>query len=268
MWTDAALALRAFFRSPAFALRHGMGWLFLVPALLWVAFAVGLFALSTWMVGLVEPWLRGLVTPGGAPPMEELHGFWAYARAFFEGTGAVVLLVAVKIALFFLFALVNKYIVLIALSPLLAYASERAEEHLTGRVHPFSLVQLLRDSLRGALIALRNGVLELAINLLVWAATLFMPLAAPFSALLLFGVSAYFYGFSMFDYVLERRRLGVRESVRAVNAHGGMVLMNGALFALLAKVPLVGLMCAPLMAAIGASLAWMEREQGPPGIHR
>lgn len=200
--------------------------------------------------------------------MEELHGFWAYARAFFEGTGAVVLLVAVKLALFFLFALVNKYIVLVVMSPLLAYASERAEEHLTGRVHPFSLAQLLRDSLRGALIALRNGLLELAINLLVWIATLFMPVAAPISALLLFGVSAYFYGFSMFDYVFERRRMGVRESVRAVNANSGMVLVNGALFALLAKVPLLGLMCAPLMAAIGASLAWVEREQGPSGMRR
>jgi uncharacterized protein involved in cysteine biosynthesis len=60
----------------------------------------------------------------------------------------------------------------------------------------------------------------------------------------------------------------VRASVRTVNANSGMVLMNGALFALLAKVPLVGLMCAPVMAAIGASLAWVEREQEASGVHR
>lgn len=264
MTGDLWRALTCFLKAPAFALSHRMAWMFLVPALLWVAFAAGLFALSTWLVGLLEPWLHGLVGAGEAPRQEDLHGLWAYVQAFFQGTGAVLLLVAVKLALIFLFALVNKYIVLIVLSPLLAYASERAEEHLTGRSYPFSPAQLVKDAGRGVLIALRNGALELTINLVVWVGTLFVPVLAPLSAVLLLLVSAYFYGFSMFDYVFERRRMGLRASVRAVNTHVGMVLVNGALFALLAKVPLVGLMFAPLMAAIGASLAWVGKEEGRP----
>jgi CysZ protein len=108
---------------------------------------------------------------------------------------------------------------------------------------------------------LRNGFLELSITLLLWTVTFFMPLLIPVSAVLLFLVSAYFYGFSMFDYAFERRRMRVTESVRKVNANLGMVLANGALFSLLSKLWIVGLVCVPLMAAVGATLALVEKEQ-------
>jgi CysZ protein len=147
---------------------------------------------------------------------------------------------------------------------MLAYASERTEEVLTGRSHPFSLQQLIKDALRGALIALRNGVLELGITVGIWMLTLLVPVLSPVSFMLLFAVSAYFYGFSMVDYVFERRRMRIGESVRAVNDRMGIVLANGALFSLLMKVPFFGVMFAPAMAAIGASIAMVEdrsREQ-------
>jgi hypothetical protein len=40
-----------------------------------------------------------------------------------------------------------------------------------------------------------------------------------------------------------------------------MVLANGALFSLLSKLWIVGLVCVPLMAAVGATLALVEKEQ-------
>ncbi len=262
MISDIGLGAKGFFGAFGFIRRHHMGWLFLVPALLWVLFALGLFSFSTWLVGLAGEWWTGLL--GVELPATErtgLDGLLDDLKAFFSGAGAVVMLVVIKIALFFLLALVNKYIVLIVLSPLMAYASELAEEKLTGRSFPFSLSQLVKDTGRGILIALRNGALELTIGLLVWTATLFMPLLAPLSAVLLFLVSAYFYGFSMFDYAFERRRMRVGESVRMVNANLGMVLVNGALFSLLSKIWVVGLVCVPLMAAVGATLALVEKEQ-------
>jgi len=66
------------------------------------------------------------------------------------------------------------------------------------------------------------------------------------------------------DYVFERRRMRIGESVRAVNDRMGIVLANGALFSLLMKLPFLGVMFAPAMAAIGASIAMVEdraREQ-------
>ncbi|HMC97919.1 MAG TPA: EI24 domain-containing protein, partial [Flavobacteriales bacterium] len=129
---------------------------------------------------------------------------------------------------------------------------------------PFSWSQLMKDALRGALIAVRNGVMELLVTLGIWVLTLFVPVLAPVSVVFLFIVSAYFYGFSMFDYVFERRRMRIGESVRAVNSRLGLVLTNGALFSLVMKLPLVGLMFAPVMASIGAVLATVKSERGLP----
>jgi CysZ protein len=160
---------------------------------------------------------------------------------------------------------VNKYVVLVTLSPVLAYASELAEEKLTGRTYPFSALQLVKDTGRGILIAIRNGVLELTISLVLWTMTFFVPVLLPFSTLALFGVSAYFYGFSMFDYAFERRRMRVGESVRAAHANLGLVLAIGTLFSLIGKLWVVGLVCVPLMAAVGATIALVEKEQATTG---
>jgi len=259
---DIGRGASAFFQAFGFLRQHRMAWLFLVPALLWVLFAFGLFTFSSWLVGLLGEWWTGVLGVSvPVPEQEGWRGMWSDVKTFFSGTGALAALVVIKVALFLLLALVNKYVVLIMLSPLLAYASELAEEKITGRSFPFNAVQLLKDAGRGILIALRNGFLELSITLLLWTVTFFMPLLIPVSAVLLFLVSAYFYGFSMFDYAFERRRMRVTESVRKVNANLGMVLANGALFSLLSKLWIVGLVCVPLMAAVGATLALVEKEQ-------
>ena len=142
-----------------------------------------------------------------------------------------------------------------------AYASELAEEKITGEQFPFSWRQLMKDALRGALIAARNGFLELACSIVIWLLTLFVPFISPISFVLLFLVSAYFYGFSMFDYVFERRRMRIGETARAVNSQLGAVMANGMCFSLLMKIPLIGLMLAPVMASVGAVIT-MTRKEG------
>ncbi|MBK7085933.1 MAG: hypothetical protein IPH53_15230 [Flavobacteriales bacterium] len=63
----------------------------------------------------------------------------------------------------------------------------------------------------------------------------------------------------MVDYVLERRKLRVVDSVHVVNDHLGQVIGNGMAFSMLMKIPLLGTMLAPLLGAVGAVLA-LERE--------
>lgn len=244
----------SFVQAFGFMRRHRMAWMFLVPLLLWAVLTYGLFAALHGPVEALGAWLAGQlglqVDPGSDP------GWWAAVKRVLNATREALTWLALKLLVLFLLLSLNKYLVLILLSPLLAYASERAEEILTGATHPFSLVQMLRDALRGALIALRNGVLELVIGLAIGLLSLVLPLLVPLATLALFLVGAYFYGFSAVDYILERRRLRMAASVRTVNAHLGLVLGNGTAFSLLMKVPLVGTTFAPLLAAVGAVLAF------------
>jgi CysZ protein len=256
---DLAIGFRGFTRALGFALRNGMWWLFLVPVLLWLLFAGGIAWVSSSAVDLVGGWVSGFwdIT---VPPSDRtgLLGAWDDVKGLFNSARDTVVLVTVKIALWFLFGLVGKYVVLILLSPLLAYASERTEEIVTGRTFPFRFGLFIKEVGRGILMALRNGTLELLITVAVWTGTLFIAPIAPLSALVLWLVSCWFYGFSMFDYVFERQRLGIRASARAARQQRGIVMANGILFDLLVRIPLVGVVFAPLLASIGSVLAWHE----------
>jgi CysZ protein len=230
----------------------------------------------------VSGWVAGFwdIT---VPPSDRsgLLGAWDDVKGFFNSARDTVVLVTVKLALWFLFGLVGKYLVLIVLSPLLAYASERTEEIITGHAFPFRLGLFLKEIGRGILMALRNGSLELLITLAVWACTFFLASLAPLAVVVLWFVSSWFYGFSMFDYVFERQRMGVRASAKAAREWRGVVLANGMLFNLLMNPPLLhwlfgpvlSAICfcvVPVMASIGAVLAWHEangtKSLAPGGI--
>lgn len=254
---EFAVGLRGFARSLGFAFGNGLWWLFLVPLVFWIAFAAGMFWLSNAIVVHAQDWLHAhLAFPTPAPQATGWLGFWNDLEDALSTSGTIIAGLVLRLAFFFLFSLVSKYIVLIALSPVLAYASELTEEKLTGVRHRFRLGRFLLDVGRGVLMAFRNGLLELGINILGWTLTVFFPPAAVITAPVLWLTSCWFYGFSMFDYVFERRRLGIGPSAREARAHGRMVLANGICFNLLMKIPLVGIMFAPLMASIGAGLAW------------
>ena len=245
-----------------FTLRHRMGWMYAVPALLWVLITFGLFTLLLGPADRLSTWLAGFLELGVAETDADL---WDTIKAWFNGARQLVTLVVLKLAIAYLLYKVNKYLVLVLLSPLLAYASERTEEICTGAQYPFSWPRLLHDALRGSLIALRNGLLEVLASIVVWSMSLLLPIMLPVTAILLFLISAYFYGFSMFDYIMERRRLRIGESVRAVNDRLGAVLANGTLFSLLMKVPLLGMTMAPVLGAVGAMLA-EERMRARPAL--
>jgi CysZ protein len=255
---DLRLGASGYLRAFGFAMRHGMVWMFFVPVLLFAALVYVFFMLLNGPVHELSQWLAQWLE---IPMADADPSFWASIKDFVNGAREAVTTVVLQVAILYLLFKINKYLVLILLSPLLAYASERTEEVLTGRTYTFSWGQLLKDAFRGALIACRNGFLELGLSVGIWVLTLFVPVLAPLSALALFALSSYFYGFSMVDYVFERRRMRIGESVRAVNERKGIVLANGALFNLVMKLPLFGVMFGPAMAAIGASIALVEQEQ-------
>jgi CysZ protein len=261
--------LDGFARAGGFMLRHRMAWMFLAPVVLWLLFAAGLFRLGGQATDLVQQWAAvRLDLPVSATDRSGAWGLWDDLKGWVNGAREAVLWLVVKLAVLWLMGLIGKYVVLVLLSPLMAYASERTEEVITGRETPFRLLRWLREVLRGMGMALRNGLLELAINIAAWAATLFVPLLAPLTALFLWAVSCWFYGFSMFDYIHERRALGIRQSVRAARGMRGTVLANGLLFSLLMKVPLLGLVAAPLLASVGAVLAVVPPHPATPGTVR
>jgi CysZ protein len=112
--------------------------------------------------------------------------------------------------------------------------------------------------------AFRNLFYELGITLLVIIATLIPVvniISGPLSAVLLFFITSYFYGFSYMDYTCERKKIKKNDSILLIRKYKGMAIANGTLFSVTLLIPFCGIMLASfsaIIASVGATLAMNE----------
>ncbi len=165
-----------------------------------------------------------------------------------------------KIMFFLLFAYLGGYIIIILMSPVFSYLSERTEKIKTGVDYPFSFRQLVKDVLRGVIIAVRNFSIEVILTLLMFILS-FIPIIGWLAAIMLFFISAYFYGFSFMDYALERKKLNLRQSVQFMRENKGIVIANGFVFSLCLIIPFCGVSLssfAAIISVVAGTLAVSE----------
>ena len=145
---DFGLGLEGFFRAPGLCLRHGLWWLFLAPIALWLLLAYGMFHGLEAAADAAGAWARSRLH---LPEQAGDASWWAALKDWGNRASAAAARWVLRLALGYLLLVANKYIVLVLLSPLMAHASEKAEEALSGRTYPFSLPQLLEDARQGRL---------------------------------------------------------------------------------------------------------------------
>lgn len=166
----------------------------------------------------------------------------------------------VKSIFIMLWLMIYKNFILILYSPVIAYLVEVVDQKNKGVELPFNWEQFLKDTVRGVVIAIRNFVLESVcfIALLILAV---VPVIQLFQPILMWVVSAYFLGFSMMDYSLERKRLNARNSIGYIKQHKSMATGIGSVFQLMYLVPIIGWMFAPTYSAVAAYFAVEELEK-------
>lgn len=227
-------------RALGFLFSNGMAWMLLIPVALFVGMA---------FLGVVS---FGELARAASESL--LVEDWSFLVPF--------LVIFFKLLFFIVFGMWGGYLIVIIMSPFMAYVSEKTEQLIDGKETPFDLIQIIKDVVRGILLALRNCFMELLIGILIFFGA-FVPIVGPIvSSLLgtvfLFFVSAYFYGFSFIDYTNERRRLSVRESVNFVKKNKGMAVGHGFLFALVLYIPLVGPFLSAFLAITSTVAATIE----------
>lgn len=251
---DIQFGIAGYSKAISFIRKNHFRRFFLVPvALNILLFAFGISyvnSLTTDTLSFFQSW---------AEP--DSWDFWG-AEFLVETIGFLIWLI-LKIFFFFLFAFIGGYVVLILLSPLLAYLSEKTEQILNQKEYPFSWSQLFKDMIRGIIIAIRNFFFEMIAMVLLFFFS-FIPVIGFLSAPLLFIVSSYFYGFSFLDYTAERRRLKLKESVFFINRNKGLAITNGSLFAGALLIPVIGVSLSGFMAIIStvaATISILEKEK-------
>jgi len=244
------LGFRTYFEAVRFIFRHHLWWVFLFPVAMNILLFLGGYALiGSYTTGL-QDWVTDKIGMNGTNfPFSEFIG------------AAVGILI--KVLFFLLFAVYGGYIVLIVLSPLFAYISERTEEIISGKQYPFNVGQFMNDIVRGIWIACRNLFLETVWMLLLFIFA-FFPVIGWLGGIPFFILSAYFYGFSFMDYTSERRKMKVAQSVEFVRAYKWLAIANGSLFSLFLLIPFCGVFLSGFAAIVSVTAATLAVNEIAP----
>lgn len=224
--------LRAYYKAIKFIIQHKLYWYFIAPAILMI------------IIYKIGALIKNHYIPPKAEDMNELVWYLIY------------LMVEISVAVLLMkFA---KYLVVIILSPMLSHLSMKTEKILTGNVYPFNFRQLVHDVKRAMRIVVRNLMWEyfffvviLTVSFLGWED----PRSSPVFYLT-FIIGFFYYGFAFLDYINERRRLDVEESIIFVRKNRGLAIAIGCIYSLLILVPV----------DVGALVDWSGFSADPSGV--
>lgn len=217
---DFKIGMIGFWKALKFIKTHRLYWYLPIPA--------SLMLLIYYLGSRFTSWNTGLTLEKGYEMCSNMNDtIWFLLEMLLSITIGLILM---KFA---------KYIVVVILSPLLSIISQIVEKKLTTNVYPFSLQQTLHDIKRGVRIAMRNVMWEyiffliiLIVSAIGWDEVSQSPIFY-----LTFGFGFFYYGFSFIDYVNERRRLDIDQSIHFIRRHKGLAIAIGSVYSLFILVP-------------------------------
>ena len=243
--------VNSFFKAIPFIFENKLWWSFLIPLVLNIILFISGYSLTEYFADLISTKIDSLIS------ISSDSKFMQAIPGFLTGFAKIIM----HIAYFFLFAFFSGYIILIFLSPLFAWLSEKTDNILNGDDYPFEFGQFIKDIWRGILIALRNMFFEIGVTILILVASLIPTIGqiiSPFTIIFYFIISSYFYGFSYMDYTCERKRFSVSESIQIIRKYRGLAIANGALFSFSLMIPFCGVLLAgftAIISTVGATIA-------------
>lgn len=244
------------FKGFSFIFEKGLWPYLFYPVLVWLFMWIGSIWLFASIAEQIANYFSNLLNFQNIPD----SGSWiSFAKPFLTGYFSLVLTWILKIAFWFISSTFTKYLVLIFLSPLFALLSESVEQKINGNNYPFNFSQLIKDIGRGVLMSFRNMLIEYLIIAVCFIVTLFFAPLALITVPLLMIVSWYFLGFTMMDYNFERHKMSISQSVQFARKNKGLICGIGLVYSVFMMLPLfLGIMFAPLLAVVGATISFLE----------
>ncbi len=243
--------LQSYSRAITFIKKHGLSWYFLFP----IIFNILLFAIGYASTASLSSNIYNQLSQ-----MINIDHWEFWGSGVISGIIYFFLHIIFRLLFISIYAFVGGYIVLIFLSPVFAFLSEKVEAILTGHSYPFNGKQFAKDIWRGILLALRNMGLEILITIILFVLS-FIPLVGLFTGPALFFVTAYFYGFSFMDYSLERQKMNLHSSIVFVKRNKGIAIGNGAVFSAILIIPYIGVLISSfisIISVVSATISTME----------
>lgn len=210
-------------------------WKYLLPALLIALVFFGFYTLYKNILGLVDLF-SGIPLIGGV--------LFRISSWLLDGTYAVG-------------DFMYKFIILTLLSPINCLLSQRTDNEITGARFDGGLGLMIRDFFRAIAVIGISLLMYFTAIVLWWSISGILGLGL-IDKIVYFCISAFFIGFSFFDYSLERYRKGIMTTFEFGFRNFESVLISGLIFSLIYLIPFVGLIAAPFLVTIISTMVYLK----------
>lgn len=175
----------------------------------------------------------------------------SYLSGGVSKTFGLIMFLMLQIYIFFLLTI---------LSPFNTVLSEKLDAKLTGKEYVFDFGQVMLDLLRMIFVVFIALFLEYFTMVIYWILSWILHLDF-LDTIAYILISAFYFGFSFYDYSLERHKQGVFTSLGFAFKNMGIVTLTGLCFLLLFYFPYVGVILAPVITTMIATVVYLKKNQ-------
>lgn len=156
----------------------------------------------------------------------------------------------------FILAQIYIFFVLTILSPFYTILSEKLDGSLTGQSFKTSIIRILNDFFRMVFVVTLIVLTEITVLLVYWMFSFIIDIEA-LHTVMYFIISAFFFGFSFYDYSLERYEKGIFDTFSYAFSNPLKVTLTGSIFLLLYEVPFLGIPISPVLAVMISTIVYL-----------
>jgi CysZ protein len=183
--------------------------------------------------------------------LESVPLIGSFLAGFIKGTFGVLHYLILQFYIFFILAI---------LSPFNTFLSEGLDAALTGKEYPFNFIQIIVDFLRMVGLVVMALTLQFFFMAIFWGFSWILGLS--FLNTLVFAlISAFFIGFSFYDYSLERYKAGIFSSLEFSLKNAWTTTLTGLLFLAIYSIPFIGLIFAPVLLTMVSTVVYLQKKQ-------
>ena len=245
---DFWIGIKSYFQGLVIILQYNLWIFFLIPLSLFFVIYYG----GEWM-------LNDLRDVDLQAELSKIDFQQEYNKITFQGIPSnteelQLMFIGFKLIFVILASKLNKYLVLILLSPMNTIVAGRTEYVLSGNVYKFEVKQFINDIYRGINFSIRNLFSQFFVVFIWIGITMVFPFLDAFTFWVLFVIGGYFYGASLLDYNLEKRKISMEKSFSFIFKNAGITLSIGLLFSSLFFTSF-GILLAPLTGVVAGTVA-------------
>lgn len=241
-------SFNAYSKAHSIIWKNGFWKFFIYPAIISTVFFITTFSLAmVYSQGIVE-WIFTYIP----------HSSEIALIDFLLNILYIILSIAIRIMFLLIYFSLFRNIIMILLTPVMAYLAEKTANHLGYETEKFHWNIFLKNVWRGVLINTRNLLKELFLTLILFIFS-FIPGLGLITPIILIMVQSYFYGFSMMDYSMELKSYTIKQSLNFMRSNKSLAISIGGVFYAFFLIPYIGWIFAPVYGTVAATVATYKK---------